>query len=93
MARTALRGGDGKMLQQHQDMTTPVITEYGGDLVKILGDSVMAYFLDPREALKSAIKIQQKFKRYNQRKDPYDQIHIRICIHFGDGIGIKNAKV
>jgi len=54
--------------------------------VKLLGDSVMAYFFSPREALKSAITIQQRFQSHNQGKDLQNQIHIRICIHFGDGI-------
>lgn len=75
-----------KMLRKHQDMVSPVIKKYSGVVVKILGDSVMAYFLDPREALKSAITIQQKFKRFNNQREPREQIHIRICIHFGDGI-------
>ena len=75
-----------KMLGRHQDMASPAITKHGGFVVKFLGDSVMAYFFDAREALKSAIRIQQKFQQFNNKKDPEDQIHIRICIHFGDGI-------
>ena len=75
-----------KMLRQHQDIASPAINEHGGVPVKFLGDSVMAYFLNSKEALKSAIKIQKKFWNYNQGKDPKLQIHIRICIHFGNGI-------
>ncbi len=75
-----------KMLKLHQDMVSPLISEFGGSLVKLLGDSVMAYFLNPLEAIKSAIKIQQRFQGYNGRKDVRDQIHIRIMIHFGNGI-------
>ncbi len=75
-----------KMLVRHQDMASPAITKHGGLVVKFLGDSVMAYFFNAREALKSAIRIQQRFQQYNQEKDIEDQIHIRICIHFGDGI-------
>ena len=75
-----------KMLRQHQEMASPAVTEHGGIVVKLLGDSVMAYFLNPQEALKSAIKIQQKFQSFNQAKELRDQIHIRICVHFGDGI-------
>lgn len=75
-----------EMLQRHQDLATPPIIEHGGIVVKILGDSVMAYFLDAREALKSAIKIQERFKAYNESKEPRNQIHIRLGIHFGEGI-------
>ncbi|MBW1675455.1 MAG: adenylate/guanylate cyclase domain-containing protein [Deltaproteobacteria bacterium] len=75
-----------QMLQVHQDIASGCITEHGGVLVKILGDSVMAYFLNTKETLKSAIKIQQKLKIHNRKRDLQDQIHIKIGIHFGDGI-------
>jgi len=75
-----------EMLQQHQDMASAAVTEHGGVVVKILGDSAMAYFSDAKEALKAGVKIQQKLQTYNRTRDPQDQIHIRIAIHFGDGI-------
>jgi GGDEF domain-containing protein len=75
-----------KMLRQHQDLASPAVIEHGGLVVKLLGDSIMAYFSNPQEALKSAVKIQQKFRGYNQGKDPRNQIHIRIGVHYGDGI-------
>jgi len=74
------------MLKLHQDIASPLIAEFGGAVVKLLGDSVMAYFLDPRDAFKSAIKIQQKFKNHNKGRDEKDQIHIRLCVHYGEGI-------
>lgn len=75
-----------EMLQIHQDLASKPIFEHGGVLVKTLGDSVMAYFIEPREAVKSAIKIQQQFKVYNEKKPDENQIHIRIGIHFGEAI-------
>lgn len=79
-----------KMLKKHQDMASGPINEHGGVLVKLLGDSVMTYFFDVKEALKSAIKIQQAFFRHNQQNEVKDQIHIRIGIHFGEGIVEEN---
>ncbi len=75
-----------KMLKVHQDLASPPINEFGGTVVKMLGDSVMAYFLNPEYALKSAIKIQQKFQAYNKGKSEKDTIYIRLCVHYGDGI-------
>ena len=75
-----------EMLQSHQDIVTTPVIEHAGLVVKTLGDSVMAYFTDPKEALKSAIKIQQALERYNIKKDQNDQIHVRVGIHFGEGI-------
>ncbi|MBN1624884.1 MAG: adenylate/guanylate cyclase domain-containing protein, partial [Deltaproteobacteria bacterium] len=74
------------MLRLHQDMASPLIAEFGGAVVKLLGDSVMAYFLDPMDAFKSAIKIQQKFKDYNKIRPDNEHIHIRLCVHYGEGI-------
>ena len=75
-----------KMLKKHQDVVSPAINEYGGVVVKVLGDSVMAYFLNAQEALKSAIKIQQTLHRFNLNRKPQEQIRVRICVHFGKGI-------
>lgn len=75
-----------KMLWQHQELASPAIIEHGGIVVKLWGDSILAYFSNPQEALKSAIKIQQKFAGFNQGQELCDQIHIRICVHFGNGI-------
>lgn len=75
-----------QMLHKHESIVASTITEYGGTVVKNIGDSVMAYFLSPEETVKAAIRIQQKFKNYNKDAAPENQIHIRIGIHVGEGI-------
>jgi class 3 adenylate cyclase len=75
-----------EMLQRHQDLSSTAITLNNGILVKTIGDSVMAYFQDPKEAVNSGIKIQENFKNYNETQKVEDQIHVRIGIHFGVGI-------
>jgi hypothetical protein len=74
------------MLQEHYEIATPIINEYGGKLIKALGDSVMASFISPIEAFKSAIKMQQRFSVYNSEKSTQDQMPVRIGIHYGDVI-------
>lgn len=75
-----------EMLQRHQDIASSPIVEHGGIVVKTLGDSVMAYFMDPREAVKAAIKIQQRFLHQNRQQSSDHQIPVRIGIHWGEGI-------
>jgi class 3 adenylate cyclase/tetratricopeptide (TPR) repeat protein len=75
-----------EMLQNHQEVASKPIIEYGGYLVKTLGDSVMAYFIDPREAIKAAIRIQQGFQSYNEARSTEKQIHIRMGVHLGEAI-------
>ncbi len=75
-----------KMLQSHEDLVSASIVEHSGVVIKTIGDSILAYFLDPKEAVRSAVAIQQKFRLYNEKRDPDDQINIRVGIHFGEGI-------
>ncbi len=75
-----------RMLEIHQQVASAPITAHGGIVVKTIGDSVMAYFLDPVDALKAAIAIQQDSNAYNEKLKPEDQIHVRIALHFGEGI-------
>ncbi len=75
-----------RMLREHQKIASSPIIEHGGVVVKTVGDSIMAYFHDPQEAVKSAIMIQHQFYTYNKGRDADDQIHVRIGIHYGDGI-------
>jgi hypothetical protein len=74
------------MLQDHYEIATPIINEYGGKLIKALGDSVMASFINPIEAFKSAIKMQQQFYIYNDGKSEQDKVHVRIGVHYGSVI-------
>jgi len=81
-----------EMLRKHQELASRPVAEHGGAVVKVLGDSVMAYFTAPGEALKAAVKIQRRFFRNNQGKDPKDQIRVRIGLHFGEGI-VENGDI
>ena len=75
-----------RMLRDHEGMATPPILEHGGVVVKMLGDSLMAYFFHPWEAVKAAIKIQKRLQLFNGRRSIQEQIHVRVGVHYGDGI-------
>lgn len=75
-----------EMLQEHYGIATSVINEHGGKLIKALGDSVMASFIGPVEAFKSAIKMQQQFSMHNKDKNTQNQLPVRIGIHYGNVI-------
>jgi len=78
------------MLRRHHDISAKIINEFRGSVIKSLGDSIMAYFVDPKDALKSAINIQQNYSAFNQIRNATDQVHIRISVHFGYGILEEN---
>lgn len=76
-----LRGRE--MLRTHHNMAMSIVEEYGGSLIKEVGDSVLVYFPDPKEALKAAIMMQHKFLLHNREGGPNDEIHVRIGLHYG----------
>ncbi len=74
------------MMQRHYDMLFPLIEEYRGAVVKTVGDSIMATFFDPLNAVNAAMAMQQKLYDYNAQQSADDPIRIRIGINFGKGI-------
>ena len=74
------------MMQRHYDMLFPLIEEHRGAVVKTVGDSIMATFYDPLNAVNAAVAMQQKLFDYNAQQSADDPIRIRIGINFGKGI-------
>ena len=72
-----------QMVMEHNNLLFPVIEENNGKIVKTIGDSVMASFEKPEDAVKSSIKIQQKLFDFNQNRAFNKQVHIRIGINQG----------
>lgn len=80
------------MVHRHNTLLFPVVERYHGEVVKTVGDAIMARFDDPRNALRAAIAMQQALRKDNEGRPGAKQIHIRIGIHSGKGI-IKNNDV
>ena len=60
------------------------IQKQEGSVIKTIGDSIMACFLDPDKALKAAMDIQNIFKK--DRSDT--SIRLRISLHLGQVIAV-----
>ncbi len=72
-----------EMLRKHHRIAISIVEDYGGSLIKEVGDSVMVYFPDALNALKASIKMQHQFNSYNKNNESQNAIHIRVGIHFG----------
>ena len=78
---------DGRtMVQRHNDILFPVISQFQGKVLKTIGDALMVLFDTPENAVMAAIEAQRKLNEYNKNKDKREQILIRIGINFGKGI-------
>ena len=78
------------MVQKLNDMLFPIIRKNKGVIVKTIGDSIMAYFTSPDEALWATIKIQKKLKTYNSESTAEERLLIRTVLNYGHGIIEEN---
>jgi len=77
-------------IQKHHDIVIPLIEQYSGKVLDIMGDGVMASFLDALSASKASIAIQKSLYEFNARTNKSDRIHVRIGINYGEIFEEKN---
>jgi class 3 adenylate cyclase len=73
------------MLDLHNKLMFPVIRRLRGTVTKTIGDSIMASFKSPEDALRAAIGMQQILTRHKEEHEDLD-IKIRIGMHTGQAI-------
>jgi class 3 adenylate cyclase len=77
---------DGRlMIDLHNRLISPVIKRYRGKIVKHIGDSIMASFKSPRNALQASIAIQQILEK-RRSEDAAFRLRVRIGIHAGKAL-------
>ncbi len=73
------------MVDRHNRRLFPVITKFKGRIIKTIGDSIMAAFAKPEQAVEAAIAMQQTMALERQGDETF-RICIRVGIHSGDAI-------
>lgn len=73
------------MVDKHNRLLFPVVQHYRGKVIKTIGDSIMAMFERPNDALRAAIGIQQVLERMREQDSNF-AIHVRIGMHTGQAI-------
>src|SRR6266481_1742779 len=70
-----------KNRSEHLD---PVLTKYGGRLVKLTGDGALVEFASAVDALSAAVEFQQAVADTNRNCPDIEQIVFRVGLHLGD---------
>ena len=73
------------MIHCHDELTSKIVVENGGRVVKTIGDSVMAEFPAPDSAVRAAVEIESKFQQLNLMLPSNRRVEVRIGIHTGVG--------
>lgn len=72
-----------RMLDVHNRALFPLIEQANGRVVKTIGDSIMAVFAQPVDAMRAAFSLQHCLKGVRASLPEQDQIHIRVGVHYG----------
>jgi class 3 adenylate cyclase len=78
------------MVRQCNDIIRGFVQQYGGNLIKTIGDGSMATFPEIEGAVQAAVEIQRTLKRSKSLNSASNQIEVRIGIHAGTGIVSTN---
>ncbi|HRY30327.1 MAG TPA: adenylate/guanylate cyclase domain-containing protein [Elusimicrobiota bacterium] len=73
-----------RMLERHNTLLSAIIKDYQGQILKFMGDAILAEFNSVVEAVRCALAIQSELKRVNQTLPEEEKIVIRIGLHVGD---------
>ena len=74
----------------HNEMLIPLIERRNGQVLKKLGDGIMALYKDAKEAVESACEIQRKLHEYNRGRGTENEIHVRVGINSGRALVEKD---
>ncbi len=78
------RNENASMLQEHDRLLLPVVTNYGGRKVKSIGDAMLVSFRSPTDAVRCGMALQDATWEYNRNKDSDAQLRIRVALTLGE---------
>src|SRR5580700_8086125 len=85
---SALMGADEartvRDLKGHQAVVLPMIGEFGGRIIDIAGDGILAEFASVVKAMECAVGIQFIMADRNRDVDPDRRMQFRIGVNIGD---------
>jgi class 3 adenylate cyclase/HEAT repeat protein len=71
------------LIKAFEDIVIPDIEHFKGNLIKKMGDGILAVFKLPLNAVTAALSIQQKIEMYNQYRVGKEKFSVRIGLNTG----------
>jgi len=72
------------LLSTHERLIAPVIQYFDGTIVKTIGDSFLARFDSPTEAVLCGVTIQEVLRQHNAFAGQEDRLDVRVAVNAGD---------
>jgi class 3 adenylate cyclase len=73
------------VMRAHNELLAPLLKEYRGTFVRLIGDAILAFFDDPADAAACAVAMHRRLAEHNASSalPPQMHLHIRAGIHYG----------
>src|SRR2546423_230265 len=79
-----------EILRRHNQIMKPLVAAHRGTILKTIGDAIMGKFTAASDALDCALEMQLRLKKWNIGRPRAEQLHVRIGVHVGDVVIVKN---
>jgi len=79
-----------EMLELHDELVKPVFKDFGGKIIKTVGDAFLVIFDSPTDAVLCGMKIQDKLAGHNKEAD--EKIEVRVAINSGE-VQLKDGDI
>lgn len=81
-----------KLLQDFINTVRPIIEKYSGEVVKGLGDALLASFESTTDAVLSGMAIQEEIEQINLKRNEAARFEVRVAMSTGD-VRIENNDI
>jgi len=72
-----------ELIQAFEGITLPTIERLNGELIKKMGDGLLAVFKHPLNAAIAALEIQKQIQEYNEYKMEAERFNVRVGLNTG----------
>ena len=73
-----------ELLKDFENICSPIISDNEGVIIKKVGDELFCEFSSAKQAVDSALAIQEAIQPYNDSRPKDFKLQVRIGIHVGD---------
>ena len=82
-----------KLLKDFENISTEIVKEYEGIIIKKNGDQIFCEFSSAKNAVDASLKIQNELSKYNDSRPKDFKLEVRIGIHIGDVVKREDGDI
>ena len=81
-----------EMLNLHNQLLFPIVRNFGGKVVKTIGDALLLIFRSPTDGMLCSMAMQDALYDYNRKSHHGQELHIRIAASLGE-VRVANKDI